>query len=55
MRSHELFRKYISDREIIRIVKSGTTRKKHLFLNQTITKVDDHFLHPLRARLHNTD
>lgn len=43
MRSHELFRKYISDKEIIRIVESGTTRKKHLFLNQTITKVDDHF------------
>jgi hypothetical protein len=43
MRSHELFRKYISAREIVRIVESGTTRKKHLFLNQTITKVDDHF------------
>lgn len=43
MRSHELFRKYISDREIIRIVESGTTRKKHLFLKQNITRVNDHF------------
>lgn len=43
MRSHELFRKYISDREIIRIAESGTIRKKHLFLNQSITNVDDHF------------
>lgn len=43
MRSHELFRKYISDREIIRITESGTTRKKHLFLNRSITNVDDHF------------
>lgn len=43
MRSHELFRKYISDREITRIAESGTIRKKHLFLNQSITNVDDHF------------
>ncbi|WP_163340699.1 metallophosphoesterase [Desulfopila sp. IMCC35008] len=43
MRSHELFRKYISDREIIRIAESGSTRKKHLFLKQNITRVDDHF------------
>ncbi|MFW2367723.1 MAG: metallophosphoesterase family protein [Desulforhopalus sp.] len=43
MRSHELFRRYISDKEIIRIAESGTTRKRHLFLNQSITKVDDHF------------
>ncbi|WP_319547919.1 metallophosphoesterase [Desulfogranum marinum] len=43
MRSHELFRKYISDRKIIRIFESGTTRKKHLFLKQNITRVDDHF------------
>lgn len=43
MRSHELFRRYISDRDILRIPDSGTTRKKHLFLNQDITRVDDHF------------
>lgn len=43
MRSHELFRKYISDREIIRIAESGTTRKKHLFLKRNITRVNDHF------------
>jgi predicted phosphodiesterase len=43
MRSHELFRRYIFDTDIIRIADSGVTRKKHLFLNQTITRVDDHF------------
>lgn len=43
MRSHELFGKYISDRKIIRIAETGTTHKKHLFLNKTITRVDDHF------------
>lgn len=43
MRSHELFRRYISDKEIIRIAESGTARKRHLFLNQSITRVDGHF------------
>lgn len=43
MRSHELFRKYICDSEIITIPQSSSTRKKHLFLNRTITKVDDNF------------
>ena len=43
MRSHELFRTYISDREIIRIDESTATRKKHLFLKKNITRVDDHF------------
>ena len=43
MRSHELFRRYIFDTDIIRIADSGITRKKHLFLNQSITRVDDHF------------
>ena len=43
MRSHELFRKYISDSEIVTIPESTKTRKKHLFLNRKITKVDDNF------------
>ena len=32
MRSHELFRKYINNSEIIRIPESIRTRKNHLFL-----------------------
>lgn len=43
MRSHELFRKYISDIEIIRVLESDKTSKKHLFLNRDVTKIDDHF------------
>ncbi len=43
MRSHELFRKYICDSEIITIPQSAILRKKHLFLNREITKVDDNF------------
>lgn len=43
MRSHELFRKYISDSEIVTVPQSTKTRKKHLFLNRKITKVDDNF------------
>ena len=43
MRSHELFRKYISNTEIITIPESTKTSKKHLFLNREITKVRDNF------------
>ncbi len=43
MRSHELFRKYICNSEIITIRESTKTRKKHLFLNREITKVRDNF------------
>lgn len=43
MRSHELFRKYIYDSEIISIPQTATTRKKHLFLDRKITKVYDNF------------
>jgi len=43
MRSHELFRKYICDSEIITIPESTKTKKKHLFLNREITKVRDNF------------
>lgn len=43
MRSHELFRKYICNSEIITIPESVNTRKRHLFLNRKITKVDDNF------------
>jgi len=43
MRSHELFRKYISDTEIITIPESTKTKKKLLFLNREITNVRDNF------------
>jgi predicted phosphodiesterase len=43
MRSHELFRKYICDSKIISLPQSTITRKKHLFLNRKITKLDDNF------------
>ena len=43
MRSHELFRKYINNSEIIRIPESIRTRKNHLFLNREITRVRDNF------------
>lgn len=43
MRSHELFRKYICDSEIISIPQSVNIRKKHLFLDRKITRVDDTF------------
>lgn len=43
MRSHELFRKYIDNSEIIYISKKIKTSKKHLFLNPKITKVDENF------------
>ena len=43
MRSHELFRKYICNSEIISIPESTKTNKKHLFLNREITKVRDNF------------
>lgn len=43
MRSHELFRKYICDSEIITIPESAKTKKHLLFLNREITKVRDNF------------
>lgn len=43
MRSHELFHQYIDDSEVITISKKVKTTKKHLFLNQLITKQDSHF------------
>lgn len=43
LRSHELFRKYICDSEIITIPESTKSNKKHLFLNREITKVRDNF------------
>lgn len=43
MRSHELFRKYIYDPEIIHIPETSKTTKKHLFLNREITKVRENF------------
>ena len=43
MRSHELFRKYICNTEIITIPESTKTSKRHLFLNREITKVRDNF------------
>jgi predicted phosphodiesterase len=43
MRSHELFRKYIYNPEIIYIPENVKTNKKHLFLNREITKVRDNF------------
>jgi predicted phosphodiesterase len=43
MRSHELFRNYICNSEIITIPESVNTRKRHLFLNRKITTVDDNF------------
>ncbi len=43
MRSHELFRKYINNSEIITIPESTKTKKKNLFLNREITKVSDNF------------
>ncbi len=43
MRSHELFRKYIFNPEIIYIPEMKKTNKKHLFLNREITRVSDNF------------
>ena len=43
MRSHELFREYIYNPEIIYIPEMEKTKKKHLFLNREITKVRDNF------------
>jgi 3',5'-cyclic AMP phosphodiesterase CpdA len=43
MRSHELFRKYINNSEIITIPESTKTKKKHLFLDREITRVHDNF------------
>ena len=43
MRSHELFRKYIYNPEIIYIPEMEKTNKQHLFLNREITRVRDNF------------
>ena len=43
MRSHELFRKYIYNPEIIYIPEMEKTNKQHLFLNREITRVNDNF------------
>ena len=43
MRSHELFRKYIYNPDIIYIPEMVNTNKRHLFLNREITKVRDNF------------
>jgi len=43
IRSHELFRKYIYNPEIIYIPEMVNTNKQHLFLNRDITKVRDNF------------
>lgn len=43
MRSHELFRKYIDNSEIITISEATKTRKKNLFLNREITRVNENF------------
>jgi predicted phosphodiesterase len=43
MRSHELFRKHIYNPEIIYIPEMEKTKKKHLFLDRKITKVQENF------------
>ncbi|UGV40391.1 metallophosphoesterase [Methanococcoides orientis] len=43
MRSHEFFRKYIDNSEIISISETIKTRKKNIFLDREITKVEDYF------------
>jgi 3',5'-cyclic AMP phosphodiesterase CpdA len=43
MRSHELFKKYIFDPEIIYSSEMTQTTKKNLFLNREITKVRENF------------
>ena len=43
MRSHELFRKYIYNPEIIYIPEMEKTKKQHLFLDRKITKVRENF------------
>ena len=43
MRSHELFRKYIYNPEIIHISEMERTKKQHLFLDREITRVKDNF------------
>jgi len=43
MRSHELFRKYIFDPQIIYPPEMTPTTKKNLFLNREITKVRENF------------
>ncbi|WP_020585934.1 metallophosphoesterase family protein [Desulfobacter curvatus] len=43
MRSHELFRKYIYNPDIIYIPEMVQFKKKHLFLNRDITKLPDNF------------
>ena len=43
MRSHELFRKYIYNPEIIYIPEMAKTKKQHLFLDRKITNVRENF------------
>jgi predicted phosphodiesterase len=43
LRSHELFRKYIYNPEIVYIPEMEKTNKQHLFLNREIAKVRDNF------------
>ncbi len=43
MRSHELFRKYIDNPEIIYLPEMAKTSKEHLFLNREITKIRENF------------
>ena len=43
LRSHEFFRKYLYNSEIITIPETIKTRKKHLFLNRDITRVNENF------------
>ncbi len=43
MRSHELFRKYIYNPEIINIPEMEKTKKQHLFLDRKITNVRENF------------
>ncbi len=43
MRSHELFRKYIYNPDVIYLTEMMRTSKKNIFLNRKITKVRDNF------------
>lgn len=43
MRSHELFRRYIDNSDIISLPETTITSKRHLFLNREITNVADNF------------
>jgi hypothetical protein len=43
MRSHEFFRKYIYNPEIISIPEETKTSKRHLFLDRETTKINEYF------------